>query len=81
MVRGELSVTGLFGWAIAVATDQSALFFYSCGFIATLLQGVSHEVSGEKATLPQLNNVHDEYAHVTFFPALLLQSAIQTFKF
>lgn len=71
---------GFVGWALALLTGQRSTYFYSCAFTASLAQGLSHNVSGELATLPQLSSVADEMAHTTFFPALLLHSVHQSLK-
>jgi hypothetical protein len=90
------------GHAAAVATQSPALYFYSLGFFFTVCQGVSHRISGEEATLLQLNvstigkssegrgegggekddskeakeweRLGFEWAHVIYFPSLLLMS-------
>ena len=77
-------VPGLIGWVLAILTDQKALYFYSGGFAASFGQGVSHMMTGEMATLVQLqagdtaNKVAHEWAHTTYFPCLLLQSCLQS---
>jgi hypothetical protein len=80
-LRGGLVFLGVFvTWILALLTDQPILFFYGFGFVATIAQGVAHEVSGEKATLVQLQEksfaekLPFEWSHVTYFPCLLLQS-------
>ena len=69
---------GVFGWVLALMTEQPWLLFYSVGYLASLMQGVSHTLTRETPTLPRLRNVRDEYAHTTYFPCLVLQSMIQT---
>jgi len=59
---------GLVGWMLSLLTTQRWLYFYSCGFLATVTQGVSHHLSGERATMPGLSLLADELAHSTFFP-------------
>jgi hypothetical protein len=71
---------GFIGWALALLTDQPWLFFYSGGFLGSVMQGVSHHYSQEPATLPALTQVADEMAHATYFPNLLLQSMHQSLK-
>jgi len=51
------------------------------------LQGVSHSVSGEQATLLKLEEEEDEgkklayeYSHVVYFPNLLLQTIYEILK-
>ena len=68
-------------WPLALLTDQPALAFYGSGYIASLVQGVAHEQTGEKANLPELarrtgpEKAGDEHAHTAFFPCLILHSA------
>ena len=79
-------LTGMFlGVHFSILTHQPWLRFWSLGFFASACQGMSHDMSGEKATLLQLNELdnHDErvsfeWAHVTFFPSLLFHSIYQT---
>jgi hypothetical protein len=47
-------------------------------YVASTLQGVSHEATGEKATLGQLTKVSDEVGHTTYFPVLLLHACHQS---
>jgi len=54
--------------------DQKAYFFFGMGYIASVLQGLVHEISDEPATLPRLSQLDDEVAHVTYFPLLLLHT-------
>ena len=71
---------GLVGWMLALVSNEPIMYFYSVGFLASLAQGVAHNLTGELATLPQLNAVGGakkvayELAHTTYFPSLLLQS-------
>uniref|UniRef100_A0A7S1XJJ0 Uncharacterized protein n=1 Tax=Phaeomonas parva TaxID=124430 RepID=A0A7S1XJJ0_9STRA len=69
---------GLWGWILAFLTDQPAIYFWSTGFAATMLQGVAHAISGEQGTMPTLHNYADEVAHVTYFPVLLLRSCYES---
>jgi hypothetical protein len=62
-----------------------ALFFWHCAFFASLGQGISHKITNEKATLMNLEDEADsaartafEWAHVTYFPNLLVQSISET---
>lgn len=72
---------GCVGWLLALLTDQPAMAFYGSGYVASLLQGVAHEQTGEKANLPELakrsgpQKAGDEHAHTAFFPCLILHSA------
>lgn len=60
---------------LAVLTDQPWLYFWSCAYQASLLQGAAHRATAELATLPQLaEHVADEFGHTTYFPNLLLHS-------
>eukprot|EP00037_Helgoeca_nana_P012153 m.109814 g.109814 ORF g.109814 m.109814 type:complete len:317 (+) comp21284_c0_seq1:145-1095(+) len=64
---------------LSVLTDQKWLYFWSCAYQASLLQGAAHRATGELATLPQLNeHVADEFGHTTYFPNLLLQSVYES---
>ena len=62
---------GLLAWIPALLTNNRTLYFLSCGFLATLCQGVIHEIVGEAPTMPGLKNIGHEYAHVTYFPVML----------
>jgi len=59
---------------LALLVDQKAYFFFGMGYIASVLQGLVHEISDEPATLPRLSQLDDEVAHVTYFPLLLLHT-------
>jgi hypothetical protein len=72
---------GCIGEYLAILTEQPWLYFYSCGYGATLIQGIAHNTTGELGTLPQLSDIHDELAHATFFPNLLVQSCLQNVKY
>mmetsp|Transcript_38012 Transcript_38012/g.80483 ORF Transcript_38012/g.80483 Transcript_38012/m.80483 type:complete len:325 (+) Transcript_38012:70-1044(+) len=72
---------GIWGWPLALLTDQPWLYFFSTGYLASLAQGVAHYYAGEEGTLPQLANVSDEYAHTTFFPNILLHSVWQSLNY
>ena len=88
VVVGQLALTaahpngplffGLLGWVLSLLTEQPWMYFYSCAYSASFCQGIAHHVTGETPTLPQLGNIHDEYAHTTFFPNLLWQSVYQS---
>eukprot|EP00756_Hemistasia_phaeocysticola_P061129 Hpha_TRINITY_DN4626_c0_g1::TRINITY_DN4626_c0_g1_i1::g.97023::m.97023 len=69
--RPNVFMYALIGWIISTVTGESAFFLHSCAFTASLFQGISHQLSGEKATLMQLTDAHDEWAHTTYFPLLL----------
>ena len=70
---------GCVNWLLALLTDQPAMAFYGSGYVASLLQGVAHEQTGEKANLPAVSapapKAGDEHAHTAFFPCLILHSA------
>merc|ERR1711991_208402 len=67
-----------------VATGNVLALLVGCAYTAPFLQGIAHRLTGETATLINLNNdgtqedvaakVRFEWAHVTFFPSLALQS-------
>ena len=74
-------VTTLLSRTFYVLGAHPAMFFYGCAFYANLLQGVSHALTKEKATMIALQNVSDddekvafEWAHASFFPNLLLNT-------
>lgn len=74
------------GRALYISTGVKAIYYLSCAFTASLSQGISHSMSGERATLINLQDVDStvakikfEWAHVVFFPNLLLQSFLTTF--
>jgi len=69
---------GLIGWVLAKLTGQKWIYFWSCGYMASLCQGIAHNYTGELATLPQLSVIADDLAHTTYFPNLLLQSVYQS---
>ena len=75
---------------VAVGTSASSqlvsdgLFYLGYAFIASLFQGLTHQVTREEATLLALERQHDEmvkvryeFAHVTFFPNLLFHAMKQ----
>jgi hypothetical protein len=65
---------------VGVLADVDAVSFFGYAFLASLLQGITHLVSKEEATLIALERkgpaakIAFEYAHVTFFPALLFHA-------
>lgn len=66
---------------LAVLAASPALHLFSLGFLATLMQGASHALTKENATLLALQREHRgeakvayELAHVCFFPVLLLHA-------
>ena len=65
---------GLAAWAPAILLDLPWLFFLCISFIGQALQGVSHEITKQPGTLPQLNDPRHELAHCAYFPALVIQS-------
>jgi hypothetical protein len=71
--RSEFLAIAL-GWAVALAMDQSWVFFVCCGQLASAMQGVAHRWTREMATLPGLATHADELGHATFFPCLLLHA-------
>ena len=78
------AVVGALGSRILFAvTGSPAVLFYGFGHSAQLLQGAAHEISQQQATLLRLENEEDagkklrfEWAHCTYFPSLLFQSAM-----
>ena len=71
------SVGAVFGWLVAMLTNDPTMFFLCSSFVASFGQGVAHLISGEKGTLPQLSKVADELGHTTYFPVLTLHSCYQ----
>ena len=69
---------GLFGWAFAMLLDSEWLYFLSITNLGGALQGISHELAGQKGTLDQLFHAAHELAHVSFFPNLVLQTIHQS---
>ncbi|CAK0909112.1 unnamed protein product [Prorocentrum cordatum] len=69
----------LLGPSLAIVSNQPWLYFYSCGYFATVLQGLAHEVSTEAPTLPRLANLAEELGHTVHFPTILLQTAYSKF--
>ncbi|KNC50574.1 uncharacterized protein AMSG_00735 [Thecamonas trahens ATCC 50062] len=73
--------------AVAILTGSRLAFLWGCSFTAPLMQGTAHKITGETATLINLNKaktsaaavdtagkVRFEWAHVTFFPSLAFHS-------
>ena len=81
-LRGGLVHCGAFAfWLLATLTDQAWLFFWGFGFVATVTQGVVHEVTKQEATLLQLQGARGsrdafEWAHVLYFPNLVFHTAL-----
>ncbi len=70
---------GLYGWAVALLTGKKETYFWSCGMLATLCQGVAHRLSGELGTLEVLqrddiDQTQYELSHVVYFPNLLFHA-------
>ena len=81
------TVCGTFGWAVSMATGDATAVLLASSYVGSTLQGVAHELTGEKPTLggyletvsgAEQNQVADEVGHTTFFPALLLQACCQS---
>ena len=81
------TVCGTFGWAVSMATGDETAVLLTSSYVGSTLQGVAHELTGEKPTLggyletvsgAEQNQVADEVGHTTFFPALLLQACCQS---
>jgi len=78
-------IMGLLGTRVAViVTGEQWMHFFSLGFTATIFQKISHLVTDEASTLEseELKGgnevVGGEWAHVTYFPTLLLERVYQT---
>lgn len=69
--------------ASAAAGGDSVLYFWSYAFAGSLFQGLTHRAVQEEATLLALERESEdaklrfEWAHVTFFPTLLLHACIR----
>lgn len=63
-----------------LATSNPAFFFFSLGFWGQLCQAMSHLLTGEQATLLQLEKLRGrkklgyQLAHMHFFPSLLFEA-------
>jgi hypothetical protein len=82
-----LVVTGVFVLRAAyVLTGDKALFFLGYGFLASLLQGVTHIISREEATLIALERKSDrakisfEFGHVVLFPNLAVTGLLDAVR-
>jgi hypothetical protein len=80
-----LVVTAVVALRVAyVAAGDTAIFFLSYGFMASLLQGVTHAIVNEEATLLALERKGDdaklrfEYGHVVYFPTLAISAVIDS---
>jgi len=71
----------------AVLCDEIALMYWACSYSAMALQGASHDATRESATLLTLNKdptidpaqkIGYEWSHVTYFPALLFHSVLDS---
>ena len=75
--KNNLPLVSQFGsllWVPALLLDQPWVYFLSLSFMGAGLQGVAHELTGQKGTLNQLTDAGYELAHTSFFPVLTLQS-------
>ena len=75
--KNNLPLVSQFGsalWIPALLLDQPWVYFLSLSFMGAGLQGVAHEITGQKGTLNQLTDAGYELAHTSFFPVLTLQS-------
>ena len=78
-------IVGGFGCRIAYhLTQNSAFLYFSLGFFGSLCQAVSHGISRESATLPQLEKLRVseklgyQLSHMHYFPSLLFQSCYES---
>jgi hypothetical protein len=58
------------GWIVSILTGEKVFYLHSAAFSACNIQIVAHHVGEEEGTLPQLNDVHYEFAHTSYFPVL-----------
>ena len=81
-VKASTFLGAIFARPFAVLTAQTWPLFYAWGFVGMSLQGASHELSREEATLLKLQGIEEstadkvsyEWSHVVFFPALLFHA-------
>jgi hypothetical protein len=81
-VKEIVAVGAILSPAVSITTDTPMLYVLGLAFMATLLQGLSHSLSMEQATLIKIelttaderDKVSYEYSHVVFFPNLLLNA-------
>lgn len=79
---------GLVGSRVAhLLTGVEAFHFYSLGFLGQGFQGLSHKLSGEPATILQLESGTDkakaleyEFAHACYFPTLLMHACVASWS-
>jgi hypothetical protein len=84
----EIVFTGtICGHILSILINEPAVYLHSLAFVALMLQGLAHELSGEVATLLKLQDesnqeakIRYEWAHVTFFPNVLFQACYETYK-
>ncbi|CAE7391392.1 Cht2 [Symbiodinium pilosum] len=66
--------------AASTLTDDPLLYYLGYAFTGSLFQGISHGIAREEATLVALQRQGEqaklryEWAHVTYFPALLFHT-------
>ncbi|CAE7352683.1 Cht2 [Symbiodinium natans] len=64
----------------SILTDDPVLYYLGFAFTGSLFQGIAHNLTAEEATLKALERQGEqaklryEWAHVTFFPALLFHA-------
>jgi len=82
------TIFGLFGGRLAAALTGNQIFYtLSLGFLGNACQGLTHKLSKEEATLPQLEKMNKksprevlgyQLSHMHYFPVLLLHSIWQS---
>merc|ERR1712187_985601 len=60
------------GWIVSYLTGEKVFYLHSAAFSASNIQGIAHYLGKQEGTLPQLNDVHYEFAHTSYFPVLAL---------
>jgi hypothetical protein len=87
-VKPVVIIGSLGSHILSILINEPILYLFGNAFIATSLQGLSHALSGEQATLLKLeekkpnnnNKMSAEWGHVVYFPNLLLQAMYETFN-
>ena len=84
-VKPVVKLGSLAVWILALLTDRPELGLYGVGYSAMAAQGLAHRLSGQPSTLEQVQVLDDgvsklsfEWAHVTYFPALLFHSVLES---
>lgn len=86
-VKKVVPTGSLVSHVLSILTAKRGWFLHSCAFTAMVLQGLSHSLSGEQATILKLQaltnqeaKVAYEWSHVTYFPNLLFHAVFDSFN-